>query len=116
MKTFNSQRYPIETPWGPSQSITEIAEGIDRIDTASHGGIRVSPERYKSMPVGLRAFAPWATSPPHDDSHWYEEDSDVAIVVAAFPDYFPENWVEMARKQLEEDPYYGKAGYDPSRI
>ncbi|HEX4609801.1 MAG TPA: hypothetical protein VH092_16500, partial [Urbifossiella sp.] len=59
-------RYPerkapsVETPWGASQSSREIAPGIIRYDTASHGGYYVSPERMLTMPKPLRDFKPWA--------------------------------------------------------
>jgi hypothetical protein len=46
------------TPWGSSQSSRELAPGIVRYDTASHGGYYLSPERVAQMPAPLRAFQP----------------------------------------------------------
>lgn len=73
----------IETPWGPSQTSEEIAPGIVRHNTASHGGYYLSPERVAEMPMALRSFKPFA------GSNWYEEDCDWAVVALAFPQFFP---------------------------
>lgn len=80
----------IETPWGPSQRSHEIAPGIVRHDTASHGGFYVSPDRVAQMPDVLRAFRPWA------GANWYEEDCDWTIVALAFPDLFPADTLSAA--------------------
>jgi|GEM_PF-2982443 len=61
---------PVETPWGASQSSVELAPGIVRPDTSSHGGYYISPARVATMPKPLREFKPWA------GANWYEEGSD----------------------------------------
>ena len=84
----------METPWGPSQLVREIAPGIVRYDTASHGGYYVSPERVAAMPKPLREFRPFA------GPNWYEEDCDWSVVAAAFPQFFPPDAVAAARDTL----------------
>ena len=44
----------IHTPWGRSQDIEELAEGIWRVDTAGHGGLKLSRERWHSLPDRVR--------------------------------------------------------------
>ncbi len=94
-------RYPerkkptVETPWGPAQQSKEIAPGIVRHDTASHGGYYVSPARVALMPKPLREFKPFA------GANWYEEDCDWCIVALAFPQYFPDDAIPLALKTLE---------------
>jgi hypothetical protein len=84
----------VETPWGPSYS-REIAPGIVRHDTASHGGYYVSPERVASMPKPLREFRPFA------GPNWYEEDCDWAIVALAFPEFFAGDVIPLALATLQ---------------
>ena len=81
---------PTETPWGKPDTVREIAPGIIRYDTPSHGGYYVSPERLLTMPKPLREFQPWA------GPNWYEEDCDWAIVALAFPQFFQEKDVAIA--------------------
>jgi uncharacterized protein DUF7007 len=83
-----------ETPWGPSQSSREIAPGIVRYDTASHGGYYVSPARVASMPKPLRDFKPFA------GSCWYEEDVDWCVVALAFPQFWPADAIPAALATL----------------
>ena len=86
----------IETPWGPAQTSEEIAPGIVRHDTASHGGFYLSPERVAEIPKPLRDFTPFA------GSNWYEEDCDWAIVALAFPQLFPAEYAPMALATLKQ--------------
>lgn len=84
-----------ETPWGAAQTTCEIAPGIVRYDTASHGGYYLSPERVASMPKPLRDFQPWA------GPNWYEEDCDWCIVALAFPQLFPDDYQGAALETLK---------------
>ena len=61
------------TPWGPGQHLYRIAEGIDYITTASHGGLRLSAERVKQLPASYKPFT--------GDKKWAEEDCDMGIVL-----------------------------------
>ena len=44
----------IHTPWGWSQDIEELAEGVWRVSTAGHGGLKLSRERWYSLPDVVR--------------------------------------------------------------
>ena len=38
------------TPWGWAHDIEELAEGVWRVWTPSHGGLKLSRERWDSLP------------------------------------------------------------------
>lgn len=42
------------TPWGWTRDVEELAEGVWRVSTPSHGGLKLSRERWDSLPVELR--------------------------------------------------------------
>ena len=42
------------TPWGWTRDIEELAEGVWRVTTPSHGGLKLSRERWDSLPAELR--------------------------------------------------------------
>ena len=44
----------MHTTWGPPQDIEELAEGVWRVSTASHGGLKLSRERWYSLPDCVR--------------------------------------------------------------
>ena len=46
------------TPWGAPQSARQIAVGIVKYSTASHGGIHLTAARIAAMPEALRGIAP----------------------------------------------------------
>lgn len=68
------------TPWGEPQHIEETAPGIVQVSTASHGGIKLSPERNGMIPPALR-----------NPSGWYEEDAESHIVAMVHPEGFVYN-------------------------
>ena len=39
------------TPWGWTQDIEELAEGVWRVTTPSHGGLKLSRERWNGLPA-----------------------------------------------------------------
>ena len=43
------------TPWGYPQDITELAEGIWRVSTAGHGGLKLSRARRPQAEPGTAA-------------------------------------------------------------
>ena len=47
-------RTTIHTPWGWSQDVEELAEGVLRISTAGHGGLKLSLGRWASLPRAVR--------------------------------------------------------------
>ena len=44
----------IHTPWGWSQEIQELDKGIWRVYTASHGGLKLTRERWDELPDVVR--------------------------------------------------------------
>ena len=42
------------TPWGWAQDIEELGEGVWRVTTPSHGGLKLSRERWESIPAEVR--------------------------------------------------------------
>lgn len=83
-----------QSPWGQIQHVTHIADGIWQVHTASHGGIKLSHQRFAAMPRAWR-------STPYSGDGWFEEDCDWAFVALAFPDAFSANEVEEARQTIE---------------
>ncbi len=45
---------PMYTPWGWTQDIEWLAEGVWRVWTSSHGGLKLSRERWAEIPVEIR--------------------------------------------------------------
>ena len=44
----------IHTPWGWSQDTLELSEGVWRVTTAGHGGLKLSRERWEELPDVVR--------------------------------------------------------------
>ena len=66
----------IHTPWGIAESSEQIAPGIEIVSTPSHGGLRMTPERWGELPSDVqRAFR---------NSGWAEEDCEAPIALAIF--------------------------------
>ena len=42
------------TPWGWTTDVEELAEGVWRVSTPSHGGLKLSRERWDGLPAELR--------------------------------------------------------------
>ena len=42
------------TPWGWTKDVVELAEGILRVTTPSHGGLKLSRERWDELPAAVR--------------------------------------------------------------
>lgn len=66
-----------DSPWGPIQHFSTIAEGIYGVSTAGHGGLKLSQDRQSKMPDVFKLT-----------DGWYEEDCACAFVMLAFPDVF----------------------------
>ena len=41
------------TPWGWTKDVVELAEGVWRVSTPSHGGLKLSRERWDELPAEL---------------------------------------------------------------
>lgn len=101
MKTVKCETY-VHTPWGPAQYLDTIADGIEFYSTAGHGGIKLSPERHAAVQQSYPNFTTFA------GGAWYEEDCDVAVVMATFPEYFGPESVAAAQQAIQNDPDYYK--------
>ena len=44
----------MHTPWGPPQDVEALADVVLRIETASHGGLKLSRERAVGLPSRRR--------------------------------------------------------------
>jgi hypothetical protein len=78
------------TPWGAPRHIKKLADGIQSVSTASHGGIKLSTERNERIPDYMR-----------NSDGWYEEDEQWAKVAVIFPDAFPSGSVADAYNTLQ---------------
>ena len=85
---------PKSSPWGLIDQSHQIAPGIWRVYTASHGGFWLSPDRQDAIPVGIEPFT--------GDRAWWEEDSDWAYVALTFPVEFCQDRDEPKAKILDE--------------
>ncbi len=72
----------IHTPWGPSQTVRELAPGIVDVTTSSHGGLRLSPSRWAELRAHFPRFKSFA------GPHWLEEDCDYMAAVSIWPELF----------------------------
>lgn len=61
------------SPWGQVQWSTVLADGIVSVSTASHGGVKLSPERQARMPDEFKC-----------KGGWYEEDCDWCLPFVVF--------------------------------
>jgi hypothetical protein len=85
------------SPWGEVQHQREVAKGITQVMTASHGGYFVERSLWNEMPV-------YAQETPYSHGGWFEEDTDVALVVICFPDLFAHRSevVESAKEAVQK--------------
>jgi hypothetical protein len=65
------------SPWGPVQHQTKLADGIWSVTTAGHGGIKLNDERQGLMPEHWRQT-------PYSKAGWYEEDCDWCLPFIIF--------------------------------
>ena len=42
------------TPWGWTHNVEELAEGVLRVSTPSHGGLKLSRERWNELPAEVQ--------------------------------------------------------------
>ena len=62
------------TPWGEADSVTEIADGIVYYTTPSHGGLRLSAERWAQIPSAL--------ADTFHTAGWAEQDCETPLAIA----------------------------------
>jgi len=70
------------TPWGDSQTVHDIGNGVLSVSTASHGGLYVPDYLLSRIPEKEQAYAErWSGS-----RNWYEEDCAAAIPLYRLPE------------------------------
>lgn len=90
------------TPWGLPHVVTELAPGIVRVRTASHGGILLDEDRMAALPKAIAEITTWW------GGNAFEEDCDEALVTLAFPDAFDELDCAYAIASVRNDyPWFG---------
>lgn len=88
------------TPWGASQDRREIAPGIVRYDTASHGGIHLDAARWRQFRKLFPTVNTWA------GDQWLEEDCDWALAALAFPEHFDARSIFHAVRTIQDASDY----------
>lgn len=79
------------TPWGYADDARDIAEGITRVSTPSHGGFILTEARMAEFNARLTIhFQPFA------GYGYFEEDCDWSAVALAFPEYFTDQQLRDA--------------------
>lgn len=66
------------SPWGPIHQSKVLAEGVTKVTTATHGGIKLARQVNSKIPEVLRR-----------SNGWYEEDIEWAIPALFLPEAFP---------------------------
>jgi hypothetical protein len=85
------------TPWGTADHAEILADGIVVVGTPGHGGVKLSPERQRSVPRALRV-----------NGGWYEEDCEANIPAMLWPEAFarggrdPKEWGENAAAAVKD--------------
>lgn len=80
---MNGAEYPVKRGWSPWDTIEhayEIAPGIVRVSTCSHGGIWLSAQRIAKLPEwALKVGSGYAPKPV-----WWEEDCECVVPLFVF--------------------------------
>lgn len=75
--------YPVKrspSPWGEVEHAYEIAPGIVRVGTPSHGGIWLSAQRIAHLPAWALAVGSGYAPKPY----WWEEDCEAVVPLYVF--------------------------------
>ena len=67
------------TPWGDVQDVVALGPEVDRVSTASHGGLHVVGRAADAVPAAV-----WATM--MNGRGWAEEDCELVIVATLLMD------------------------------
>jgi hypothetical protein len=95
LQTLNDKRLIMNTPtpWGAAQHIEHVADGIDIVSTASHGGILLDPSRVAAMPA-------YMSNASHAGPSAYEEDHDWCMPVLIFENEFRTYYARTKRPDI----------------
>ena len=84
----------MSTPWGQADQVVQIAPGISKVYTPSHGGIHLDAAHIKRIPRTLNAGYSGSLA-------WWEEDCDWAVPYLLFEAEFA-GWECVKRMGAEE--------------
>lgn len=70
---------PRWTPWGKPQSADRILDDVALVHTAGHGGLYIRPNSVASRALERTI----GNSPFLNEPHWWEEDEDGPLAMAA---------------------------------
>ena len=87
------------TPWGPAQQVTELGDGVWLVDTASHGGVRMTGKAARAVPAAVRRTL-------LNGAEWAEEDCEASIVLA----------ILEAKGRVRLDAQAGALGHHASKV
>lgn len=83
----------MNTPWGTSQTVKQIAPGLLTVTTAGHGGLCLSAPRW----LELRGKFPFRS---YAGECWLEEDCDYCFAVIVWPECFSPEGVAAAVRMV----------------
>ena len=93
----------VNTPWGKATDEQRVARGVRKVDTATHGGLRMDLVRWASLPVEVRET--------FHNGQWAEEDVEEWIVRGLLQ--LPIDWAhdtkEHALEMCAKFPRYAPA-------
>jgi hypothetical protein len=106
-------REGMQTPWGRAETVDHLAEGLWKVDTPGHGGIKCGQRRNAAVQRwladnDLTEIGYGGSDGRYDDGRyeegWYDEDGPVTAVMATFPEAFngPESPYDLRGKSDEE--------------
>lgn len=98
--SVGDRRDKMTTPWGKIQHSEKVATGVTIVDTASHGGYRISPSRYASMNPALKELGF-----KYGNYYYFEEDCDWCAVVIAFSELFEAKNLQSALDTFKQTHY-----------
>jgi hypothetical protein len=95
------------SPWGPIQTVRSLANDLEFVSTASHGGYWLGPARWAELKEAFPTFEPFAGAP------WLEEDGDSALVVLLWPEL---HTPAIVRQVVEGCQMHPSDGWDHAAV
>lgn len=102
MNQFTPCKCPPKSPWGKTiKPPMEVAPGLWLWVCDPGGGFFISRQRADAIEQVFPQFRP-------GHRNWWNEDEDMAVVVAAFPELFPEKMAWMAYHSILSNAQWEK--------
>lgn len=93
----------LETPWGPAQTVHELAPGLLAVSTASHGGLWLDAERWAHF---CKGFPDLSKGTKYSPPQWLEEDCDCRLAFLLWPEVFGMDRVPRIASELADPKAY----------